>query len=141
MVRRPPCAPHLGQAAVSERREEITTSAPVPISEAVPGVGGAHGRVVVMERLSMSSHIAADWYPGTAATSTTAISFGEDAGDLMSAVMSAVAVLGEALHEVARRCVWIGSWSLMYLEIMRWHHVRPSLAFNSYVTPGTGLRP
>lgn len=27
--------------------------------------------------------------------------------------------------------VWIGSWYLMYLEIRRWHHVKPSLAFNS----------
>jgi hypothetical protein len=26
---------------------------------------------------------------------------------------------------------WAGSWYLMYLEITRWHHVKPSLAFNS----------
>ncbi|TVT35610.1 hypothetical protein FNH05_26055 [Amycolatopsis rhizosphaerae] len=32
--------------------------------------------------------------------------------------------------------VWIGSWYLMYLEITRWHHVKPSLAFNSDVAPG-----
>ncbi len=37
--------------------------------------------------------------------------------------------------------VWIGSWYLMYLEITRWHHVKPSLAFNSDVVPGIGLRP
>jgi hypothetical protein len=36
---------------------------------------------------------------------------------------------------------WIGSWYLMYLEITRWHHVRPSLAFNSDPVPGTGIRP
>lgn len=32
--------------------------------------------------------------------------------------------------------VWIGSWYLMYLEITRWHHVKPSLAFNSDIAPG-----
>jgi hypothetical protein len=32
--------------------------------------------------------------------------------------------------------VWIGSWYLMYLEITRWHHVKPSLAFNSDIGPG-----
>jgi hypothetical protein len=37
--------------------------------------------------------------------------------------------------------VWIGSWYLMYLEITRWHHVKPSLAFNSDPIPGTGIRP
>jgi hypothetical protein len=37
--------------------------------------------------------------------------------------------------------VWIGSWYLMYLEITRWHHVKPSLAFNSDPAPGTGIRP
>ena len=37
--------------------------------------------------------------------------------------------------------VWIGSWYLMYLEITRWHHVRPSLAFNSDPIPGTSIRP
>jgi hypothetical protein len=31
--------------------------------------------------------------------------------------------------------VWAGSWYLMYLEITRWHHVRPSLAFNSDIAP------
>ena len=25
---------------------------------------------------------------------------------------------------------WAGSWYLMYLEITRWRHVKPSLAFN-----------
>jgi hypothetical protein len=37
--------------------------------------------------------------------------------------------------------VWIGSWYLMYLEITRWHHVKPSLAFNSDPIHGTGIRP
>jgi hypothetical protein len=41
--------------------------------------------------------------------------------------------------------VWIGSWYLMYLEITRWRHVRPSLAFNSDPVPGpvpgTQIRP
>jgi hypothetical protein len=37
--------------------------------------------------------------------------------------------------------VWIGSWYLMYLEITRWHHVKPSLAFNADLHPGTGIRP
>jgi hypothetical protein len=37
--------------------------------------------------------------------------------------------------------VWIGSWYLMLLEIRRWHHVKPSLAFNSDPIPGTGIRP
>lgn len=37
--------------------------------------------------------------------------------------------------------LWIGSWYLMYLEIRRWHHVRPSLAFNSDPIPGTDIRP
>jgi hypothetical protein len=27
--------------------------------------------------------------------------------------------------------LWIGSWYLMYPEITRWRHVKPSLAFNS----------
>ena len=27
--------------------------------------------------------------------------------------------------------VWAGSWYLMYLEITRWRHVKPSLAFNA----------
>jgi hypothetical protein len=31
--------------------------------------------------------------------------------------------------------VWAGSWYLMYLEITRWHHVKPSLAFNSDTAP------
>jgi hypothetical protein len=39
--------------------------------------------------------------------------------------------------------VWAGSWYLMYLEITRWHHVKPSLAFNSDLPPmpGTDLKP
>jgi hypothetical protein len=37
--------------------------------------------------------------------------------------------------------VWLGSWYLMYLEITRWHHVKPSLAFNPDPVPGTGVRP
>jgi hypothetical protein len=37
--------------------------------------------------------------------------------------------------------VWAGSWYLMYLEIARWRHVRPSLAFNSDPVPGTDIRP
>jgi hypothetical protein len=32
--------------------------------------------------------------------------------------------------------VWAGSWYLMYLEVHRWHHVKPSLAFNSDIAPG-----
>jgi hypothetical protein len=31
--------------------------------------------------------------------------------------------------------VWAGSWYLMYLEITRWGHVKPSLAFNSDLVP------
>jgi hypothetical protein len=37
--------------------------------------------------------------------------------------------------------VWAGSWYLMYLEITRWRHVKPSLAFNSDPVPGTDVRP
>lgn len=37
--------------------------------------------------------------------------------------------------------VWVGSWYLMYLEITRWRHVKPSLAFNSAPDPVTGIRP
>ncbi|MEU9448938.1 hypothetical protein [Streptomyces sp. NPDC048277] len=37
--------------------------------------------------------------------------------------------------------MWIGSWYLMYLEVTRWHHVKPSLAFNSDPIPGTDIRP
>jgi hypothetical protein len=29
----------------------------------------------------------------------------------------------------------------MYLEITRWRHVKPSLAFNSAPDPATGMRP
>ena len=38
--------------------------------------------------------------------------------------------------------VWIGSWYLMYLEITRWRHVKPSLAFNPPPPdPVTGTQP
>jgi hypothetical protein len=41
--------------------------------------------------------------------------------------------------------VWAGSWYLMYLEITRWKHVKPTLAFNSDpvpgIVPGTDIRP
>jgi len=37
--------------------------------------------------------------------------------------------------------LWSGSWYVMYLEITRWHHVKPTLAFNSEVIPGTDIRP
>ncbi|GIF47272.1 hypothetical protein DFJ67_6910 [Asanoa ferruginea] len=40
------------------------------------------------------------------------------------------------LVPVAGSAVWAGSWYLMYLEITRWHHVKPSLAFNSDIAPG-----
>jgi hypothetical protein len=36
---------------------------------------------------------------------------------------------------------WAGSWYLMYLEVTRWRHVKPSLAFNSDPIPGIGVRP
>ncbi|NMH96153.1 hypothetical protein [Pseudonocardia acidicola] len=37
---------------------------------------------------------------------------------------------------------WAGSWYLMYLEITRWHHVKPSLAFNpGPPIRGTNIRP
>jgi hypothetical protein len=29
----------------------------------------------------------------------------------------------------------------MYLEITRWRHVKPSLAFNAGPLPGSGIRP
>jgi hypothetical protein len=35
---------------------------------------------------------------------------------------------------------WAGSWYLMYLEVTRWRHVKPSLAFNSDPIPGTDIR-
>lgn len=37
--------------------------------------------------------------------------------------------------------VWAGSWYLMYLEITRWRHVKPSLAFNSDLEPVNGMKP
>jgi len=37
--------------------------------------------------------------------------------------------------------VWAGSWYLMHLEITRWGHVKPSLAFNSDLVPENGDRP
>ncbi|WP_030435300.1 hypothetical protein [Actinoplanes subtropicus] len=30
---------------------------------------------------------------------------------------------------------WAGSWFMMYREITHWHHVKPSLAFNSDIAP------
>src|ERR1700761_2153213 len=36
---------------------------------------------------------------------------------------------------------WAGAWYLMYLEVTRWRHVKPSLAFNSDPIPGTDIRP
>jgi hypothetical protein len=35
---------------------------------------------------------------------------------------------------------WAGSWYLMYLEITRWHHVRPDLTFNKCQRPVRGPR-
>jgi hypothetical protein len=40
----------------------------------------------------------------------------------------------------AAAAVWLGSWFLMYLEITRWHHVRPTLALNPPEIRGTALR-
>ena len=37
--------------------------------------------------------------------------------------------------------LWAGSWYLMYLEVTRWHHVKPSLAFNSDLVSPDGLKP
>lgn len=37
--------------------------------------------------------------------------------------------------------LWVGSWYLMYLEVTRWHHVKPSLAFKSDLLPANGIRP
>jgi hypothetical protein len=37
--------------------------------------------------------------------------------------------------------VWAGSWYLMYLEITRWRHVKPSLKFNSDLERINGMRP
>ena len=36
---------------------------------------------------------------------------------------------------------WLGSWYLMYLEITRWHHVKPSLAFDPVPASPGGIRP
>jgi hypothetical protein len=44
--------------------------------------------------------------------------------------------IAKRLAPVLGGAVWIGSWYLMYLEITRWHHVKPSLAFNSDIAPG-----
>jgi hypothetical protein len=52
-----------------------------------------------------------------------------------------VAVSGDTLVTWLAGPVWLGSWYLMYLEITRWHHVKPSLAFNSDPIPGTDIRP
>jgi hypothetical protein len=37
--------------------------------------------------------------------------------------------------------LWAGSWYLMYLEVTRWHHVKPSLAFNSDPVSAGGIKP
>jgi hypothetical protein len=37
--------------------------------------------------------------------------------------------------------VWAGSWYLMYLEVTRWHHVKPTLRFNSGPVPGSEVQP
>ena len=61
----------------------------------------------------------------------------------MLSAMSARTGFGGALR-VAKWLapgIWAGSWYLMYLEIRRWHHVKPSLAFNSDPIPGTDIRP
>jgi hypothetical protein len=44
--------------------------------------------------------------------------------------------IGKWLVPVLGGAVWAGSWYLMSLEVTRWHHVKPSLAFNSDVAPG-----
>ena len=31
--------------------------------------------------------------------------------------------------------MWVVSWHVMYLEITRWHHVKPSLSFNYDLGP------
>lgn len=36
---------------------------------------------------------------------------------------------------------WAGSWYLMYLEITRWHHVRPDLTFNKELLAHDGVEP
>lgn len=48
------------------------------------------------------------------------------------------ASLGRSMPYAVGICgaLWIGSWYLMYLEVTRWHHVKPSLAFNSDIAPG-----
>jgi hypothetical protein len=52
-----------------------------------------------------------------------------------------MAFLGMRLAKWVGAAVWAGSWYLMYLEITRWRHVKPSLAFNSDPVPGTDVRP
>ena len=37
--------------------------------------------------------------------------------------------------------VWAGSWYLMYLEVTRWHHVKPSLALNPDALPESETPP
>ena len=51
------------------------------------------------------------------------------------------AVLGMRFVKWLGCAVWIGSWYLMYLEITRWHHVKPSLAFNSDLVTPDGAQP
>lgn len=45
----------------------------------------------------------------------------------MVSVKGLMLVLGGAL--------WAGSWYVMHREIHRWHHVKPSLAFNYDIAP------
>jgi hypothetical protein len=44
-------------------------------------------------------------------------------------------VSARGLVPVLGAAVWAGSWYLMHLEIHRWHHVKPSLRFNSDIAP------
>jgi hypothetical protein len=38
--------------------------------------------------------------------------------------------------------LWIGSWRISYLEIVRWHHLTRTLRFNPPPTPpGSAIRP
>jgi len=52
-------------------------------------------------------------------------------------------MIGRREHRGRVMCLggvaWAGSWYLMYLEITRWHHVKPSLAFNADIGRATGV--
>jgi hypothetical protein len=38
--------------------------------------------------------------------------------------------------------LWVGSWRIVYLEIVRWHHLTRTLRFNPPPTPpGSAIRP